>query len=238
MGGYYDIPPLIRHETRKLGGIMQNISVIEYESESKDIRSNLWTFCIYPDSWPENYLNIIDNWHIPVLISPLHDSDVNGNGMEKKPHIHVMIHFGARANKSYQQVMKYVEKLHGCPCEVVHNSVGMIRYFIHRDNPEKAQYKLEDLKAFCGFEYLEAFETSTDENMLFAKLEDLIDTYSIFNYYQLVLNLKDLEMIQELNFLRRHSTHIRFLLTDKYQILKRANKVSEIEGQFLNNFNL
>lgn len=209
--------------------IMQNISEIKYISESQELRSNLWSFCIYPESYPENYLNIIDNWHIPTLLSPLHNADMNGNGMEKKPHIHVMMHFGAKANKSYDQVMKFVNQLNGCPCEVVHNSVGMIRYFIHRDNPEKHQYNLEDIKSFCNFQYLEAFETSTDDDKIYSYIEDFIEDYQIYNYYQLVINMKDMNLQNELRFLRRHSMHIRSLLTDKYQILKRMNKISEIE---------
>lgn len=213
---------------------MQNISVVEYESESKELRSNLWTFCIYPESMPKNYLDVINGFMIPTLLSPLHDADLNGNGMEKKAHMHVMMHFGSRANKSYNQVMKFVEKLNGCPCEVVHNSVGMIRYFIHRDNPEKHQYNLEDIKSFFGFQYLEAFENNyTDESRLFQFLEDLCEDNKVYNYYQLTLILKKMGLINELNFLRRHSTHIRYFLTDKYQVLKRQNMITTIEDEFI-----
>lgn len=213
---------------------MQNISEIEYVSESQELRSNTWTFCIYPDdSLPDNYLNIIDNWHIPVLISPVHDSDVNGNGMEKKKHIHVMIYFGKGQNKSYKQVMSYVEKLHGCPCEVVHNTVGMIRYFVHRDNPEKHQYDVQDLKAFCGFQYIEAFETlATDENQYFNFIENFCEDNKVYNYYQLTIILKDHGLINELNFLRRHSNHIRYYLIDKYQIYRRLGYISTLDEKF------
>lgn len=215
---------------------MQNLSEITYVSESQELRSNTWTFCIYPDdSLPDNYLEIINSlsWGVPTLLSPVHDSDVNGNGMEKKKHIHVMLYFGKGANKSYTQVMKFVSKLNGCPCEVVHNSVGMIRYFVHRDNPEKAQYKIEDIKGFWGFQYLEAFENlATDENEYFSFLEDYCEDNMIYNYYQLTFSLKKNKLINELNFLRRHSTHIRFLLTDKYQILKRLDKLNNEEKLF------
>lgn len=215
---------------------MQNIAEIEYQSDSKDLRSNTWTFCVYPDdSLPDDYLTIINNFGIPCLLSPIHDSDVNGNGMEKKKHIHVMLYFGKGANKSYKQVMKYVEKLHGCPAEVVHNSVGMIRYFVHRDNPEKFQYKVEDLKSFFGFEYLQAFENNaTDENRLFSFLEDFCEDNQIYNYYQLTLYLKNHCLVNELNFLRRHSMHMRYFLTDKYQVVKRAGYLDSFEQGFIN----
>lgn len=213
---------------------MQNISEIQYVSESQELRSNTWTFCVYPDdSLPSNYLEIINGWGVATLLSPVHDSDLNGNGMEKKKHIHVMLYFGKGANKSYKQVMKFVERLHGCPCEVVHNSVGMIRYFIHRDNPEKYQYRLEDLKSFFGFQYLEAFENNaTDENAYYDFLEDYCEDNMIYNYYQLTISLKRHGLKNELNFLRRHSTHIRYVLTDKYQILKRLDKLTNEDKLF------
>lgn len=214
---------------------MQNISEIEYVSESEELRSNTWTFCIYPDrSLPKDYLSIIGSWCIPTLLSPVHDADVNGNGMEKIKHIHVMIYFGKGANKSYTQVMKFVEKLNGCPCEVVHNSVGLIRYFIHKDNPEKAQYSIDDMKSFFGFQYKEAFDnTIADEDIMYNFIEDFIEEHFVYNYYQLTKALKKHNMINELNFLRRHSIHIRSYLTDKYQILKRLDKLNNEDRLFI-----
>lgn len=185
---------------------MQNISVVEYVSESQDLRSNTWTFCIYPESMPKDYLQIIGSWCIPILLSPVHDSDVNGNGMEKKEHIHVLMYFGKGANKSYSQVMKFVEKLHGCPCEVVHNSVGLIRYFVHKDNPEKHQYSIDDMRSFFGFEYLSAFQNNLiDEDRFFNFIEEFCEDNRIYNYYQLTLLLKRDNLLSELNFLRQHS---------------------------------
>ena len=212
---------------------MQNISVVEYVSESQELRSNTWTFCIYPESMPNDYLQIIGSWCIPTLLSPVHNSDLNGNGMEKKEHIHVLMYFGKGANKSYLQVMKFVEKLHGCPCEVVHNSVGLIRYFIHKDNPEKHQYSIDDMRSFFGFEYLSAFQNNLiDEDRFFNFIEEFCEDNRIYNYYQLTLLLKRDNLLSELNFLRHHSTHIRFFLTDKYQIMKRLGMLQQLDESF------
>ena len=49
-----------------------------------------WTMIIYPgDSAPENYESIINNWHIPCCLSPIHDQDLNGDETEKKKHQHL-----------------------------------------------------------------------------------------------------------------------------------------------------
>ena len=207
---------------------------IEYESESQDLRSNCWTFCIYPgDSLPENYLNIIQNWHIPTLLSPVHDSDVNGNGMEKKKHIHVFMYFGKGANKSYDQVMKFVNKLHGCPCEVVNNSVGMIRYFIHADNPEKFQYDINDLVSTSGFRYMDAFNDVSTEDQIYDAIETFIKDSEIHNYFVLINKMKEANMKTEVNFIRRHSIHVCKYLDGAYQTRKENTKKNKEDATYL-----
>ena len=46
----------------------------------EDTRSRLWVFVAYPESLPENWLDIIADWHVPCCISPLHDKDINADG--------------------------------------------------------------------------------------------------------------------------------------------------------------
>lgn len=115
-------------------------------SEKQQKRSNLWLCVVYPeDSLPDNYLQIISyEWHVPTLLSPVHDADLNADSTEKKKHIHIMIDFGSGQNKSYDQVLNLTKKLHGTVPVICQNRSAMIRYFIHRDNPEKAQYNIVD----------------------------------------------------------------------------------------------
>ena len=55
-----------------------------------DNRKRVWAFIAYPDSVPEHWQSILANFHTPISISPLHDSDLNGDDTEKKPHWHVL----------------------------------------------------------------------------------------------------------------------------------------------------
>ena len=59
----------------------------------EDTRSRLWVFVAYPESLPENWLDIIADWHVPCCISPLHDKDINADGEAKKPHYHIVLQF-------------------------------------------------------------------------------------------------------------------------------------------------
>ena len=102
-------------------------------------RSNLWCCVIYPQSLPNNYLSIIQSWHIPCVLSPLHDMDINADLTEKKKHYHLLLDFGSGQNKSFDQVKSFTDQLNGTIPIICHNRQAMVRYFIHLDNPEKKQ---------------------------------------------------------------------------------------------------
>lgn len=124
-------------------------------------RSNIWAFIIYPDSWPTDYKEIIASWHIPCCLSPLHDADKNGDETEKKPHRHILINFGSGKKKSFDQLLiNYCTSLHGSFPIAIDSERGMIRYFVHIDNPEKAQYEIENIECFSGYDCSEFFKPS------------------------------------------------------------------------------
>ena len=47
------------------------------KKSKEDRRSRLWIFIAYPESLPDNWLDIISEWHISCCVSPLHDRDIN-----------------------------------------------------------------------------------------------------------------------------------------------------------------
>ena len=40
-------------------------------------RTSKWTFLFYKENAPEDYLNVLEELHIPFILSPWHDKDVN-----------------------------------------------------------------------------------------------------------------------------------------------------------------
>ena len=118
-----------------------------------DYRSHVWTFLVYPDSVNENWLFLLDSLHIPICVSPLHDKDFNPTGEPKKPHYHVVLDFGQN-KKSWDQVKSICDLVGGVlapmddegNCESkVPNKRTMTRYLLHLDNPDKAQYSIDDI---------------------------------------------------------------------------------------------
>ena len=110
---------------------------------ASDSRARIWSFVGYPgDSLPENYAEILsDDLHLCWAESPIHDADLNGDGSQKKAHIHFILSF--EGMKSFDQVKEITDILH-CPIpQKCRNARSLVRYFIHLDNPEKHQYKIE-----------------------------------------------------------------------------------------------
>lgn len=115
---------------------------------------------VYPESAPENWREILDEYKIPCFISPLHDADLNPTGEKKKPHFHVLVPFDGK--KSRVQVQELFETFGGVGVEVVQSLRGYARYLCHLDNPEKAQYKPEDVTCLHGSDYLDVIGLPVD----------------------------------------------------------------------------
>lgn len=146
-----------------------------FKQKKIDTRGRYWTFVLYPESMPKNTFEYLESLRVPVVISPLHcddfytiideaddDSGVVA-GELKKSHYHCLFCFDDKT--SLKQVKKVLEPL-GCKyAEQCKSPRAMIRYFIHKDNPQKAQYSKEDIKVLSGSdkEVAKAFKISPEE---------------------------------------------------------------------------
>ena len=84
---------------------------------AKEKRSNKWAFLLYQESAPEHYLDVLENMHIPFVLSPWHDKDINKEtGEFKKTHKHGALYFDSL--KSYSQVSELLTKNLNTPAHV------------------------------------------------------------------------------------------------------------------------
>lgn len=130
-------------------------------SGNKDTRTRNWTIVLYPESAPSNWRDIIDDMHIEWIESPLHDRDINATGEVKKAHWHILLLFGGV--KSYEQVKELTDILNAPIPERCHNSKAMVRYMVHMDNPNKAQYNVSDIVSHGGVDLSELLRPSSSE---------------------------------------------------------------------------
>lgn len=164
-----------------------------------DDRSRNFATVIYPESCPDNFIDIISDWHLPAFLSPLHDSDINANGEKKKEHYHLLVMF--RGKKTRESVKELFEQINGVGCEKVLSIDGYARYLIHIDNPEKAQYKASEVREFGGACYAETIARSADENRKIFELTDLIiekDIDNVLDAYVMCRNLDREDLNEQL----------------------------------------
>ena len=66
--------------------------MVDEKAKKVDSRARNWSLVVYPESAPENWRDILDDYHIPWVESPLHDKDINPDG-EIKKHIGILVYF-------------------------------------------------------------------------------------------------------------------------------------------------
>ena len=155
-------------------------------------RAKHWTFICYPESVPDYWQELLKATHIKIAISPLHDKDLNPTGEEKKAHYHVFVEY--ESLKSLDQVKEITESINATIPQIVHSPVGMIRYFIHKDNPEKHQYNWEDIVLYNGFD-ISKYDSYTENEIdhIIADITAFIDDNVVLEYADLIAYTRDPE---------------------------------------------
>ncbi len=140
---------------------------------------------VYPDSSLDGWQDVLSDFHIPCFISPLHDKDLNPTGECKKPHYHVMLMY--EGVKTSEQVKEVISAIGGVGCEVVNTIRGYARYLCHLDNPEKAQYAIEDVRSLCGADYSGIIGLAIDKYKAIGEMIDFCEENNIFSYSELLV---------------------------------------------------
>lgn len=184
-----------------------------------NLKGRYWAFILYPDSAPENWKDILSEMGVVGAISPLHDRDKNADGIDKKPHYHIVIEF--EGPTTYKHVSENI-----CPSvnatipKRVVSLRGYYRYLTHMDNPEKAQYEEKDVIKIGGFT-LDL--TTTEVTALKVKIIEDITENNIVEYSDLLDYY--LYQIGDIERLEIASNHTYFF--DKYISSRRNKKYNE-----------
>lgn len=160
-------------------------------------RAKHWCMIVYPDSVDQNWKVRLKAQHIRTAISPLHDPRKNPNfeeeEEERKIHYHVVVEYDSL--KSAEQVKQGVKDIIGLGCtdpQIIHSPISYVRYLIHKDHPDKEQFKWRDIELYNGFE-LSKYDTYTDKELdiIFSEISSFIDDNNIMEYSDLIGILRD-----------------------------------------------
>ncbi len=155
-----------------------------------NIKKRNWAFILYPESAPENWQEMLQQTGLLVSISPLHDKDIDIDGVVKKSHYHVILCYSGPT--SYNVVKKITNSLNSpipIPLEAVR---GYYRYFTHLDNPDKYQYNDSEIINLNGFNIRDFVDLTYSEiNTIKKELQLIIRQNNIFEYSDLLDFLLD-----------------------------------------------
>ena len=146
-----------------------------------------WGGVIYPESAPENYLELISNLHMKALLSPLHDNDINRKtGEILKPHYHLVLVWDGPTQKSTAD--KVMEQFCGTKsAERIRSIQGYARYLAHMDDPDKAQYDPTEIRAFGGIDLAELLRPGrTGRYKTIGDIFDYVSEYEIVEFSALI----------------------------------------------------
>lgn len=180
----------------------------------KNIKKRAWGGVIYPESLPENWLEILQNSGLQIAISPLHDKDINPDGTPKKPHYHIIIIYDGPT--TFNNVKTFLEQLNApnpIPLEQVR---GYYRYLIHKDNPEKYQYDETQIKALNGFDFMNYVElTSAEINSIKKEIQKIIIKNHINEYCVLLDFLLDNDLNNYWDVASNHTIFFNTYITSR-----------------------
>ena len=148
-------------------------------------RTRNYATIVYPESAPKNWLDILREIKFNVLVSPLHDKDVNPeDGEIKKAHYHVLMLFDTV--KSKEQVALIRDAIGGVGFEDVNSVRGYARYLCHMDNPEKYQYSPDEVLSIGTEDYFELISLPSDKYRVIDEIIDWCDKTECYIYSDLL----------------------------------------------------
>lgn len=164
------------------------------EKKSTPVRARNFTALVYPDckDTPENWFEVLAEQQLTFFVSPLHDKDITPTGEPKKPHYHVILMFDSmktkeQAKEVFQTVGAVIPpKVGQRDMFIVASLKAASRYLIHLDNPDKASYKLEEVRVIGDANYEEICNVSADKYSIIKEMIEFCKSQDINEYYVLL----------------------------------------------------
>lgn len=185
----------------------------------KNVKKRNWAFVVYPDSAPDNWLQLLQETGLQCAISPLHDMDLDASGEPKKAHWHVIVCYSGPT--SFNVVKGLTDSFNAPIPQALEQVKGYYRYLTHQDNPEKAQYSSDDICCINGFNIMDYSDLTRSElNSIKLKMLEFIRQVDILEYSDFMDFLQDNSMLTEFDIASSNT-----LFFDRY-ISSRRNKRS------------
>lgn len=192
----------------------------------KFVKAKYWTFLLYFDSAPDNWVEILRQTGCSMAISPVHDRDVQPTGEVKKSHRHIITCF---PNPTTFNNMKRITDSVNSPIPQSVSSIrGTYAYLTHKNDPDKAQYDSNQiiyLNGFCPEDYFDL--TKSEQYRLVGEIMDFVRERKIYEYADLMYILRDEGLIEYFDFAFSHT----FFFTGFMRSRREGMKYSKFEDR-------
>ena len=190
------------------------------------LKKRNWAFILYEDSAPENWREMLYLKGLCCAISPYHDNDINPTGERKKPHYHIILCFTGPV--TYNTVCGITDEFNATIPQPLESVVGYYRYLTHKDNPDKAQYKEEDIQLINGFDATQVLNSMEVFNIL-KNIHIMIMEKDIREYNDLLEYLMSEDLGDYYNVASTHTLFLNTLLTSRrHKLEKQKEKVTSL----------
>lgn len=198
---------------------------------STQVKKRNWAAVIYPESLPENWLQILTDTGLPMAISPLHDQDLDPTGEPKKAHYHLILCYPGPT--TFGNVKALTDQLHAPIPKPLDSVKGYFRYLTHQDNPEKAQYDPADIQTLGGFNILDYSDLTTSERLeLVRRVQQFCIDLNIYEYCDLLDALMASDQIEAYDFCSRNTILFNSYVSSRRH--KRKEEAAENERRAAN----
>ncbi len=174
-----------------------------------------WAFIYYPESPIKDYKTYLQEHGATRIISPWHDEDINElTGEQKKKHKHIiLVYDGPQTRKAVETLIEPFNS----PIPIPQVSIrGAVRYLTHANNPEKKQYRIEDIELVGLKSIEEVIDLSAEEvAVIWRWIKETCTNENITEYSILVDYTLDHGFIQEFNYCINHTLPVNAYLTSK-----------------------
>lgn len=178
---------------------------------AKNVKARNWAFVAYPESLPENWLEMFKLSGLKIAISPLHNKDLNADESEKKPHYHIIVMW--ENPTTYNNVLEFTKRFNGTIPVKLEQIKGYYRYLTHEDNPEKAQYDKSEIKHLNGFDIRDFIElTKSEISKIKKEIRDIIYQRCITEYADLMFLLDNEGISERIEVAENNTIHFDALL--------------------------
>ena len=167
---------------KSTNSIEENAANVKAAAPKKpDAKSREWWCCVYPDSAPSNWRELVQQTFLEAYISPLHDKDLNTDGTPKKPHWHVVLAWPGPT--TFSNAKTIMAEFNGViEPKIIGTLRGVCRYLCHLDNPEKAQYSPDDVICYNGADWETVINLKSDKYIAIEEMQAWCDHYRVTSF--------------------------------------------------------